>query len=155
MGAGKTTVGLGLARRLGLPFVDLDQFIESREGLTVADLFEAGGESRFRTAERSALQTMVDGPPAVLACGGGTPCQPGNLALLEAWSTVVFLDVPFDVIQSRIEGGKDRPLWAEDALSRYQRRLPLYRRASVRVDGAQEVPAVVEQVVTALEQAHG
>ena len=151
MGAGKTTVGVCLARHLRLPFVDLDEYIEAREGLSISALFEQGGERGFRRAEVNALKAMVAGPPVVLACGGGTPCEPGNFEMLEAWSTVVFLDVPFGVIASRLQQESGRPLWSANASSRYERRLPLYRRAQIRVDGSGEVEAVMSQIIEALE----
>ncbi|MEE2752317.1 MAG: shikimate kinase [Myxococcota bacterium] len=152
MGAGKTTVGVSLARELDLPFVDLDQTIETRESLTIAALFQQGGEQAFRQAEVNALKAVVAGPPVVLACGGGAPCEPGNWEMLEAWSTVVFLDVPLDVIADRLKGQSGRPLWDGDASSRYERRLPLYARAQVRVDGSGEVASVVGLVLDALER---
>src|SRR5436309_6438729 len=95
MGAGKSTVGRTLARRLGWTFVDLDRWIERHEGRKIAQIFEAEGEAAFRAMESMALATVVKERSAaqVLAVGGGTWVQPANAAMLKAeQATVVFLD---------------------------------------------------------------
>jgi chorismate synthase len=74
MGAGKTTVGERLAMLLGLPFIDLDAWLEARAGASVAQLFAAEGEERFRQREAEALAELEGGGPAVVALGGGTAC---------------------------------------------------------------------------------
>ena len=79
MGAGKTTVGAQLARLLGLPFIDMDGHLETRTGATVAQLFAREGEDGFRKREAEALAELEQGPPGVVALGGGAACTE------EAW----------------------------------------------------------------------
>jgi chorismate synthase len=79
MGAGKTTVGERLSRALGLPFVDLDARLEAKAGASVAQLFAAEGEERFRQREAGALAELEGAGPQVVALGGGAPCTE------EAW----------------------------------------------------------------------
>src|SRR5216683_3313904 len=71
MGAGKSSIGRRLAARLGLPFIDADNEIEERAGMTIPDLFEMHGEAYFRAGEARVLARLLDGGPQVLATGGG------------------------------------------------------------------------------------
>jgi shikimate kinase len=82
MGAGKTTVGTLLAARLGLPFTDSDQVIEQRAGRPVRQIFAEDGEPAFRALEHEVIAGLLDGPPMVLALGGGAPENPPTRALL-------------------------------------------------------------------------
>jgi len=138
MACGKTTAGVELAGRLGWDFVDLDAQIEAREGVTIAEIFQARGESEFRKMETSALRDLTQSlrRDTVVALGGGTFPQTANRELLGCWPSI-FLDVPLDELWRRSQGdpGK-RPLRKEDpqAFARlHEERLPLYRQATVTV----------------------
>lgn len=149
MGVGKSSVGRLLAERMDLRFIDLDERIEAREQAAVSALFRERGESGFRLAERCALDEVLAQGACVLACGGGTPCQPGAMDRLKSWGTTVFLDVPWAELSKRELQG--RPLWdaaAEDLLA--QRR-PVYEQAHICLDASQPIPRVVEAALACLE----
>jgi len=158
MGAGKTSVGQALARRLHWRFVDLDQRIEMREGQTIAEIFARSGEEAFRrleTAElRAVLAELGQGAPAVVALGGGAPLREENAALLAACSAPqVFLDAPFEVVRQRCrETVAARPLFGEEEPARrlYEARRPHYLKAQFRVD---TVSRSVEQVAADIARA--
>jgi thiamine-phosphate pyrophosphorylase len=136
MGAGKTAVGKRLARRLGLPFVDLDAEIEKSSGQTIPDLFRERGEAEFRTLECELLERTSRGPRCVVATGGGVVGRSDNVAAMLRSGQVLWLDVPFDTLLVRLARSKDeRPLWKspEQAERLYQSRLDAYRRCDVRL----------------------
>ncbi len=108
MGSGKTTVGRELARRLELPFADLDDRIEAAERRTIADIFANDGEAGFRDIEHMALGRALSG--GVLALGGGAYVQERNREMLRGRATVVWLDVPFERALRRVAGADHRPL---------------------------------------------
>jgi shikimate kinase len=116
MGAGKTTVGHALAKRLHWNFFDLDDVIEQREQQSVAQIFASSGEAAFRRMETMALRTLLQdrstGSDLILALGGGAFIQPENRAVLgEARAITVLLDAPLEELRRRCTSErKVRPL---------------------------------------------
>ena len=126
MGAGKSTVGSLLAARLGLPFTDSDQVIEQRAGRPVRQIFAEDGEPAFRALEHQVIAELLDGPPIVLALGGGAAEHPGTREKLDG-AQVVYLHVSYEQALLRVGGDRGRPLLARpDLAATYRRRLPLY-----------------------------
>lgn len=158
MCSGKSTVGPVLAPLLGLPFVDLDRVIEKRVGPLVP-FFQDHGEEAFRTMEAEVLYALLQGPPCVIATGGGTPCEGDNLKRMKDRGRIVWLDVPLEALMPRIiRSGGDRPLLLGlkgDALrGRVQEllepRLPIYAEADMVVQAAAPPATVAERIVQTL-----
>jgi len=127
MGSGKTYQGTRLAKRLGVPFVDLDERIETHEGRTIPKIFEQQGEAAFRRLERRYLHELEHEAPCVVATGGGTPCFFDNMDWMNAHGITVFLKTPVPVLAARLRADPGvRPLLAnvpEDQLENYIARL--------------------------------
>jgi shikimate kinase len=109
MGAGKTTVGRLLSGQLGRPFIDADAVIEERAGCPVSKIFADHGEQAFRTAEHEIIAGLLNGPPAVLALGGGAVEDARTRRLLLA-ADVVYLHVHYDGAVARVGGDDGRPM---------------------------------------------
>jgi shikimate kinase len=154
MGVGKTTVGQALAVQLGARFVDLDDLIETREGLSIAELFERG-ESHFRDAESAALRAVDWSGPLVLATGGGVVERIENRQLLSAKSAPVWLVAPFETVLARI-AGSGRPLASgpgarAELERRWMEREALYRSlATLTVPSVREPDEVAREMVLLL-----
>lgn len=113
MGSGKSTVGKVLAQRLGMPFLDLDDYIEDRLGMPVSRIFSEKGELYFRKKEHEYLKEVLQDPTdTVLALGGGTPCYSGNMETLLAHTPNTFyLMLPIAELVTRLGREKaTRPL---------------------------------------------
>ena len=155
MGSGKTTAGSLLARQLGWHFVDLDTLIEKAVGLRITEIFERRGEPAFRQIEREQLEAalgraIAHQEPTVLALGGGTVAQPGNIELLrEAGAAIVWLDCPLERLIARCALVTTRPLFRDMAGFRalYEQRLPYYQQVEYRVESADEPRHTVEQIL--------
>jgi shikimate kinase len=156
MGAGKSTVGRRLARRLGLPFADADAEIEAAAGLSVAEIFARLGEAHFRDGERRVIARLVEGPRQVIATGGGAFMDAETRALILARCTAIWLDGDVDILAERVGRRGHRPLLeGKDAKRLLQglaeARNPVYAEAhlAVRTDaGTHE--KVVDRIVAAL-----
>ncbi len=142
MGAGKSAVGVELAARLGVRFVDTDAEVERAAGASVAEIFAREGEASFREQERAAI-AAVAGERAVVALGGGAVAQPGVGAQLAASGTRVWLRARPETLAARVAGGsEERPLLRGlDAGGRRQRlaallaeREPHYAASEIAVD---------------------
>ena len=111
MGAGKTTVGKALSRELGIPFYDLDWYIESRMRKTVAQIFEERGEEGFRKIEHAMLHEVAEFENVIISCGGGTPCFFDNMEYLNRMGDTIYLKATPEVLLRHLQMGKSvRPL---------------------------------------------
>jgi shikimate kinase/3-dehydroquinate synthase len=129
MGAGKTTVGEDVARRIGLPFRDVDREVERSLETSIASFFAAEGEEAFRVREAAiTVSALRSAQPAVLALGGGAVTRQPVRAALREHAVTILLDVDAETAWSRV-AGSDRPLAQERAafLALYDQRVPLYR----------------------------
>ena len=157
MGAGKSTIGRRLAKRLGLPFTDSDEEIAEAAGLSAGEVFEKFGESEFRDGERRVVARLVEEGPRVIATGGGAFLHAETRALLDRSAITVWLDAPIQVLAERTGRRDTRPLLRdgdrEDILQRLDReRRPLYAEAHLRIpSNAQAHARVVDAVIAALE----
>ncbi len=159
MGAGKTTAGRILARRLKRTFHDSDQDIERRCGVKIPVIFDIEGEAGFRQREATMIAELTELEDVVLATGGGAIMAPASRRHLAARGTVVYLHAQPGALYERVRQDKNRPLLATaDPLARltalYAERDPLYREvADIVVDtGRQSVQYLSRQLLGQLRE---
>jgi shikimate kinase len=158
MGAGKTTIGRRIAPRLGLPFFDADQEIEKAAGMSVSDLFAAHGEQSFREGEARVIRRLLEGPPHVLATGGGAVTHPETRALIAERAVSIWIKADIDTIVRRATRRNTRPLLQtgdprETVERLIRQREPYYAAADIHVE-SQAGPhgATVDLIMEALEK---
>ncbi|TWE12521.1 shikimate kinase [Rudaeicoccus suwonensis] len=150
-GAGKSTVGREVARRLDLPFTDSDDLIESEQGVTISEIFVEQGEAVFRALEADAVARSLQ-QPGVVAVGGGAPMTPSTADLLDG-QPVVFLSVAIADAAGRVGFDGNRPLLAVNPRATWtrlmgERRATYERLATWTVDTAgRTVADVVADVI--------
>ncbi len=161
MGAGKSSVGRILARRLGRCFVETDDMITAREGRTIPEIFADKGEAHFRQLEEDAVGLLALKTGDIIATGGGLPCLEGRPAALRSLGTVIWLSGDFDTLYERAQRSGERPMLAgrsrEEAERLYRAREPFYRQADLTVDttalGPDQVAAQILSALAARERA--
>lgn len=153
-GAGKSTVGASLARRLGVALHDTDAAIEAATGRAISDIFIEEGEPTFRALERVEVARALAEERGVVALGGGAVMDPETRAALVGHA-VVFLDVSIADASKRIGFDRSRPLLAVNPRASWvammKDRRPVYEKvAAVRVDTAGRTPAAIAEEVSTL-----
>ena len=143
MGAGKTSVGVRLAKLLRTRFFDSDDEIERAANLTIAEIFERYGETHFRSGERRVLARLLSGTPAVIATGGGAFMDAETRALVRDRAVSVWLRATIDVLLHRTAGRSHRPLLNRGdpraILGRLiETRYPVYAEADLTIDSLAE-----------------
>lgn len=158
-GAGKSTLGRSLSKKLNIDFLDTDAIIENALDISISDYFKLYGEVAFRELESDVLQTVaVSERPCVLATGGGIILRDVNRVVLEQQTTVVYLRCTPDDLFVRLKNDTTRPLLqGPNSLAKLQelftQRDPLYRAiAAYTLNTARSsVNALVNRIVVQLE----
>jgi shikimate kinase len=156
MGAGKTSVGRRLAKAMAVPFVDADEEIVAAAGMSIADIFEAYGEPTFRDLERRVIARLLDGPPGVLALGGGAFVDPATRTRVKERAVSVWLDADVDTLAERTGRKRAvRPLLRDgDLRERLQtllaERAPAYAEADHRVESSARPPEEIALAILGL-----
>lgn len=111
MGSGKSYWARHLAENLQLPLIDIDEEIEKKAGVSIAEIFSQKGEMYFRNMEQEMLKELVQKDSLLLSCGGGLPCFNDNMALMNQHGLTIWLDPPVEVMAERLKRKKyKRPL---------------------------------------------
>ncbi len=154
--SGKTTFGRQLADMLHLDFIDLDEYIEQKEGKSIPEIYASIGDESFRRLEWKALRELVRKDRLVIATGGGAPCHCDNMSLMEKYGDVIYLQVSDDTLLQRLRKAvADRPIVkgkTEEELRHYitdvrNRCEHHYKRAKYIVDGEKiNLPELVKEL---------
>ena len=159
MGAGKSSCGRLLARRLKRCFVETDDMIVARDGRSIPEIFRAEGEARFRELEGEALEALRLKSGDVIATGGGFACREGRMEALQELGTVVWLAGDLRQLAERARRIGQRPMLdgrSFDAIEAlYREREPYYRKAHITVDTVALGPdQIVARIIAALRASH-
>ena len=152
MGSGKTHWGQRLAKKLELPFYDLDSLIVAKENRSVADIFADQGEEYFRFREKETLEAVTEQQESfILSCGGGTPCFFNNIEFMKKSGKVIWLNTAVDVLRQRLQRERlSRPLIAEITENDLQRYI--IRKLSERRMYYQQADVTVSEENTNLDE---
>ena len=143
MGCGKSTLGKALAQRCDIEFIDLDDYIETRAGKKIREIFVDEGEAAFRGIEREMLLEVSEKANVLVACGGGTPCFGDNMSLMNSRGITVLLQTSHERLFERLKRGRHkRPLIAaltDEQLDVFieeqlEKRMPHYSKSAENFD---------------------
>ena len=158
MGSGKTTMGRALAKHLGKVFVDSDEEIQKRTGVTIPHIFDIEGETGFRQRETAAIRDLVERDNMVLATGGGAVLAEQSRELMRQNGIVVYLKANVHDLWQRTRHDRNRPLLqTADPYAKltelFQQRDPLYLQVAdiVMQSGKQSAHALMLQLVDEIE----
>lgn len=153
MGCGKTTIGKLVAEKLGYHFIDMDEFITSKQGKTVNQIFDDYGEDYFRKLELNAATELSNLSNTVIATGGGAVM---NIKVVETFHKenikIIFIDTPFYVIMQRIKNDNTRPLLLKsnsDSFKRlYEYRYNYYvNRSDIVISSSENQPCDLANII--------
>lgn len=166
MGAGKSTIGSKLAEKMGLTFLDLDDYIAHKAGKSIPDIFDEGGEKAFRKFERKSILEIIRTFEGIVALGGGSLQNQQMVDHIKLNGLLVFIETPISVILERINKDTNRPLLLNEEgtvkkkeiletefSALYEKRLPLYRQAELTVsdDGEINIETLVDNLMNKIK----
>lgn len=158
MGAGKSSIGWRIARKLGIPFHDTDQEVERAAGCSVADIFETWGERAFRDAERRVIKRLLSEATQVISTGDGAFVDEASRALIKAEAISLWLRAEPEILYERVIRRDTRPLLFEGDAKQIledmiERRYPIYAKADLTVESNDDAhEATVERVIEILKE---
>lgn len=158
MGSGKSTIGKELATLLSFPFVDMDDEIEKKEGISISEIFTHKGEQYFRDLEHDFINNLNPESNLIVATGGGAPCFNDNLELMLEKGKVIWIMVSVKNIVGRVKNDDERPLLKEKSEieliqyinSHLRDRLPYYQKANIKVRSLGSPTSIAHRIVKKL-----
>ncbi len=155
MGVGKTYYGKHWAAKYKLSFIDLDAYIEKKEGQSITEIFANSGEDYFRTIEAQSLKE-IELEEVIIATGGGTPCHKDNMKFMQQTGVVIWLEASPEYIAERLKSGIDkRPLlneMKEDLLRHVKgllvQREDCYSKAQYHLSVEQDIDKAIQKIFT-------
>ena len=158
MGTGKTTIGRLLAKKTGMPLVDMDTLIEERAGKTINKIFADEGEPHFRNLEREMAKELASQENQVISTGGGIVLNPDNIAAFEQTGLTVCLIASPETVLERVKHDTTRPLLAGDKeaqiIQLLETRKPLYEAVDHQIDTNRLEPEAIADVIISLYTAN-
>jgi|LSQX01.1.fsa_nt_gb shikimate kinase len=149
--SGKTTIGKALAKKINYKHLDLDEFIEKENAVSIFKLLTEDQEKTFRNLEIKALKTLVNSSKIVISTGGGIIEKKRNKLLMEG--VIVFLDVPLEILKSRENITTKRPLLTKTTLVElYKKRIKKYYEFADLVIKETEKEVVIRKIITKLKE---
>ncbi len=162
MGSGKSTAGKALATLLKTRCIDLDEYLEKKEGRTIPEIFESEGEVIFRELEKKYLSELLKlKEPHIISLGGGTVCFYDNLENIKTKGLLIYIELPVEILADRIKESKfTRPLLKElstEALIKniteiLTERKKFYEQAHITVNGLILTPQLLKQKISAYSE---
>jgi Shikimate kinase len=160
-GAGKTYWAHLLSAAYGLPFIDMDAYIENWQQECVSELFATYGEDWFRKCEHEALMQIINTQPhdTIVACGGGTPVFHGNMDLMNKTGCTIYLRTSLSTLRDRVSANEDRPLFhVVDIETRLHdilaARISIYEQAEYILDTENLSTANFAQIISSCTSQH-
>lgn len=158
MGAGKSSTGKLLAKKIGAPFIDSDTEIEAAAKMSVPEIFELHGEESFRDGERRVFRRLLDGPPSIVASGGGAFVYAPTRQIIQQSAYTVWLKVSHEILLRRVRKRPEkRPLLAKGDIDKTLTRLsgqrsPIYAAADLIIESNDGIRSkIVSAIVDKLE----
>lgn len=155
MGSGKSYSGKRLAEKFGMSFIDLDDYIEEKEGRTIREIFEKEGEGYFRKVEKECLYEMGEKEMTIISTGGGTPCFFDNIKWMNENGVTVFLETSVEVLSNRLfDEMQKRPLlknFSKEELKNFiekklEERNPFYHQTQILYHQKEEGQDVADEL---------
>lgn len=157
MGCGKSTVGKELASKLDLKFIDTDEYIETLTGMQINQIFEQFGEKHFRNIEQNSIEKISKISGYVISTGGGAVLDELNVYNLKQNGTIVFLNVDFQTVLSRLSQSYTRPLIKNSSLgsikNNFLKRQKIYLSvADIIVDANRSINDICDNIIKNIKQ---